>query len=197
MSPFYWERHPDGPFVTLITVATTYLHPESDDLDSLKALARRDGDEEMRVFKSELREALRDPSQLPGGELFRSVQYDNGRDVAFLRWLWYELYGDELFEADIITRLKALPEPFAERLHGKVSFDVSNAARAGEWSEALDVLLAGLINGNAPVSAAERDELAALLEATGQPVGAVARLSVRRPDALEQRRCGDDAEGAA
>ena len=62
MSPLYWERHPDGPFVTLIAVAATYLHPESDDLDSLKALARRDGDEEMRVFKSELREALRDPA---------------------------------------------------------------------------------------------------------------------------------------
>ena len=147
MSPFYWERHPDGPFVTLIAVATTYLHPESDDLDSLKALARRDGDKEMRVFKSELREALRDPGQLPGDELSKSVQYDNGSNVAFLRWLWYELYGDEPFEADIITRLKALPEPFAERLHWKVSFDVFNAARAGEWSEALDVLLAALING--------------------------------------------------
>jgi hypothetical protein len=70
MSPFYWERHPDGPFATLIAVATTYLHPESDDLDSLKALAKREGDEEMRVFKSELREALRDPSQLPGDELW-------------------------------------------------------------------------------------------------------------------------------
>ena len=193
MSPFYWERHPDGPFVTLISVATTYLHPESDDLDSLKALARRDGDKEMRVFKSELREALRDPGQLPGDELSKSVQYDNGSSVAFLRWLWYELYGDEPFEADIITRLKALPEPFAERVHWKVGFDVFNAARAGEWSEALDVLLAALINTNVPVSAAERDELAALLEATGQPAGAAARLSVSQPGALGQHRDGDDA----
>ena len=69
MSPFYWERHPDGPFVTLIAVAATYLDPENYHLDSLKELARREGDEEMRVFKSELREALRDPGQLPGDEL--------------------------------------------------------------------------------------------------------------------------------
>jgi hypothetical protein len=31
---FYWQRHPDGPFATLIRVATTYLHPEADDLES-------------------------------------------------------------------------------------------------------------------------------------------------------------------
>jgi hypothetical protein len=193
MSPFYWKRHPDGPFVTFIAVAATYLHPESDDLDSLKALARRDGDEEMRVFKSELREALRDPGQLPGDELFKSVQYDNGSSEAFLRWLWHELYGDEPFDAGIVTRLRALPEPFAERLHWKASFDVFHAARAGEWAEALDVLLAALINTNVPVSAAERDELAALLEATGQPAGAAARLSVSQPGAPGQHRYGDDA----
>ena len=62
MSPFYWERRPHGPFVTLIAVATTYLDPENYDLDALKELARCEDDKEMRVFKSELREALRDPS---------------------------------------------------------------------------------------------------------------------------------------
>ena len=69
MSPLYWERHPEGPFVTLIAVATTYLHPEAYDLDFLKARAKLEDLEEMRVFKLELREALRDPSQLPGDEL--------------------------------------------------------------------------------------------------------------------------------
>ena len=29
MAPFYWERHPDGPFATLIAIATTYLDPEN------------------------------------------------------------------------------------------------------------------------------------------------------------------------
>jgi hypothetical protein len=99
MAPFYWERHPDGPFVTLIAVATTYLHPENYDLKSLKQLARREDDEEMRVFKSELREALRDPSQLPDDELWKSVEYGDGSDEAFLRRLWHELYGDEPLDA--------------------------------------------------------------------------------------------------
>jgi hypothetical protein len=89
--PFYWERHPDGPFATLISVATTYLHPEVWDLDVLKRFSNRDDFDEARVFKSELREALRDPARLPGDELSESVQYDNGSDVAFLVWLWHEL----------------------------------------------------------------------------------------------------------
>jgi hypothetical protein len=95
MASFYWERHPDGPFVTLITVASTYLDPENYDLDSLKIRAKREGDEKMRVFKSELREAIRDPSQLPGDELSESVEYDDGSAEAFLHRLWHDLYGDE------------------------------------------------------------------------------------------------------
>jgi hypothetical protein len=84
MGPFYWERHPDGPFATLITVATTYIHPENYDLDDLKALAKRDYAGKMPVFKSELRQA-----RLPGGELSESVEYDNGSDEPVLRWLWH------------------------------------------------------------------------------------------------------------
>jgi hypothetical protein len=95
MAPFYWERHPDGPFATLIAVATNYLDPENYDLDSLKILAKRKDDQKMQVFKSELREALSDPGQLPGDELSRSVQYDDGSAEAFLRHLWHDLYGDE------------------------------------------------------------------------------------------------------
>jgi hypothetical protein len=72
MAAFYWERHPDGPFVTLIAVATTYLDPENYDLDALKRLARRKDNPEMQVFKAELRQALRDPGQLPGDELSES-----------------------------------------------------------------------------------------------------------------------------
>jgi len=95
MAPFYWERHPDGPFATLIAVASNYLDPENYDLDALKVLAKRDGEPRMQVFKSELRAALRDPSQLPGDELFESVEYADGSDEAFLRRLWRDLYGDE------------------------------------------------------------------------------------------------------
>ena len=95
MAPFYWEREPNGPFATLIRVATTYLDPENYDLDSLKRLAQRKDDHEMRIFKSQLREALRDPSQLPGDELSEAVEYDDGSDEAFLSRLWHDLYGDE------------------------------------------------------------------------------------------------------
>lgn len=95
MPAFYWERHPDGPFATLIAVTTTYLHPESYDLDLLKGLVKREDDQEMQVFKAELREALRDPLLLPGDELSESVQYNDRSDEAFLSRLWHELYGDE------------------------------------------------------------------------------------------------------
>jgi hypothetical protein len=186
MAFLYWERHPDGPFVTLIAVAATYLHPENYDLDSLKLLAKREDDEEMRAFKAELRQALQDPGQLPGDELSESVEFDHGSDEAFLRWLWHELYGDEPFDADVITRLKALPEPFADRLrrvHWRARFDVGEAARTGEWGKALDVLLAALIKSSAPVSAGERDELAAMLEAAGRPAEAADRLTVGEPGA--------------
>lgn len=181
MSPFYWERHPDGPFATLIAVAANYLDPENYDLDSLKALARREDDHEMRVFKSELRQALSDPGQLPGEELSDSVEFGHGSDEAFLRWLWHELYGDEPFDADVSTRLRALPEPFAGRLlqvHWRARFDIGSAARAGDWGSALDILLAALIKGAVPVSTAER---AAMLGAAGRPAEAAAGLTVAEP----------------
>ena len=183
---FYWERHPNGPFATLIRVASTYLEPENYDDDSLRALARRDGDEEMRLFKSELRDALKDPGRLPGDELSDAVEFDHGSDVRFLRWLWHELYGDEPFDADIATRLRALPEPFADRLdrlHPRARFAVSTAASAGDWARALDALLGALVKGGAPVSAAERDELVAMLEAAGRPTEAAGGLAVVPPGA--------------
>jgi hypothetical protein len=94
---FYRERHPDGPFATLIRVATTYCSPDADgdDYERLKRLAQRQGDQKMRVFKAELRQALADPSQLPEGELDGAVEYTDQSDEAFLRRLWRDLYGDE------------------------------------------------------------------------------------------------------
>lgn len=99
MSAFYWERHPDGPFVTLIAVAATYCSPDAyheayDDLVRRARAADAD-DEEMRVFKAELRQALADPSALPDDELSEAVEYDDGSDEGFLGRLWRDLYGDE------------------------------------------------------------------------------------------------------
>lgn len=96
MRHFYWERHPDGPFVTLIAVATTYLHPEANEPEALRRRARREDDEEMRVFKAELREALLHPKRLPEGELSRNVQWVFGGPAeVFLRLLWWYLYRAE------------------------------------------------------------------------------------------------------
>jgi hypothetical protein len=94
---FYWERHPDGPFATLIAVVATYCDPEQSAgaYEDLKRLAKREDDEEMRVFKAELRRALADPSQLPGEELLEAAEYTEDTDEEFLRRLWRDLYGDE------------------------------------------------------------------------------------------------------
>jgi hypothetical protein len=151
--------------VTLIRVTSNYLDPENYNLDHLKALAERENDGEMQVFKSELGQALRDPARLPGDELFESVEYGNGSDEAFLIWLWHELYGGEPFEASVLTRLRALPEPFADRLHRPVGSNVRKAASAGEWDKAVEMLLAGLAEGNALVSPAEHEELTKLRDA--------------------------------
>ena len=43
--------------------------------------------------------------------------------------------GDEPFDAGIITRLKAMPGPFAERLHWQVRIDVHKAVRECEWGK--------------------------------------------------------------
>jgi hypothetical protein len=99
MSTFYWERHPEGPFATLIAVAASYCSPDAydgayDDLVRRARSAEAD-DDEMRVFKAELRQALADPSRLPRGELSAAVEYDDGSDEKFLHHLWHDLYGDE------------------------------------------------------------------------------------------------------
>ena len=97
MTGFYWERHPDGPFTTLIRVAATYCSPDADaeDYQRLKRLAGLEGDRQMAVFKAELRQALADPDQLPAGELDDAVEYREESDQEFLRRLWRDLYGDE------------------------------------------------------------------------------------------------------
>ena len=99
MEGFYWQRHPDGPFATLIRISTTYLHPEVDDLESLQRLVKRENDVEMRTFKAELREAIKDPDQVPADELSRHVHYEDGSPEAFFRRLWRDLYDDEPTDA--------------------------------------------------------------------------------------------------
>lgn len=95
---YYWKRHPDARFATLLRLISAHCHPEAyeEAYDDLIELAHEpDPPEEVRVFKDELRDAVVDPGQLPSGALFTAAEYGDGSDEAFLRRLWHDLYGDE------------------------------------------------------------------------------------------------------
>ena len=79
---------------TLIAVATGHFHPEWPCPRYCAGAPNREPDEEMRIFKAQLREAVMHPERLPGDELSNSVQHDYGSDAAFLEQLWRYLYGD-------------------------------------------------------------------------------------------------------
>lgn len=93
----FWHDDPDAPFAMLLSMVETYCHPEApaDAEEALKRLVKRTDDPDVIRFKQELREALRDPSQLPEDALFSAAEYSDGSDEAFLRRLWRDLYGDE------------------------------------------------------------------------------------------------------
>jgi hypothetical protein len=97
VSGFYWERHPDGPFATLIAVAAAYCSPAAYDGAYADLVSRTwapgPGDAEIRAFTAQLRQALADPGLLPGGELSAAVEHGEGSDEAFLRRLRHDLSG--------------------------------------------------------------------------------------------------------
>jgi hypothetical protein len=80
---------------------------------------------------------------------------------------------------EIMNRVNALPERFADRLDPVGLDDVRGAARAGEWGEALEVLVGGLVKTQVPVSEDESEELRWLLSAVGLPVDGVGHLNLR------------------
>lgn len=82
-------------------------------------------------------------------------------------------------ENELAARVNALPGRFAGRLEPTGLADVSDAALAGEWGEAVDVLVAGLVKTQVPVTASECDELRELLTAMGMPADPVAGLNVQ------------------
>ena len=89
MAPFYWERHPDGPFATLIAVATTYLHPESDELESLQLLAKRENDDKKENFKeAEKAQLLEDDGPCDNKDNIYIESYkEQGKDIEAQRIL--------------------------------------------------------------------------------------------------------------
>lgn len=94
----FWETDPDAPFATLLSVVAGCCHPEAweDAYEDLQRIARDHADtDEMVRFKQELRQAIRDPSQVPDGALYRAAQYADGSDEKFLARLWRDLYPEE------------------------------------------------------------------------------------------------------
>jgi hypothetical protein len=81
---------------------------------------------------------------------------------------------------ELAERAHALPDRFADRLEPADLATVREYAEVGEWGEEIDLLLASLRAAQRPVTAEERSELVALLEAMGMPTEPVDALSVDR-----------------
>jgi hypothetical protein len=83
-------------------------------------------------------------------------------------------------EYEIAERAHALPDRFADRLDPADLKTAREYAEVGEWGEEIDLLLAALHAAQRPVSAAERSELIALLEAMGMPADPAEKLKISR-----------------
>jgi hypothetical protein len=82
-------------------------------------------------------------------------------------------------EDEIIEKAEALPDRFADRVTESTLWSIKRMRGGGEYGELTIELAAALAAHQVPVTAAERDELLALLEAMGMPTDPIAKLSVR------------------
>jgi hypothetical protein len=179
VSAFYREGHPAGPFATLITVAATYCSPDADHgaYDDLISRARtpEPDDEEIGAFKTELQQALADPGQLPGDELFHAVDYGDGSDEAFLRRLWHDLYGDQPgAEAsprravdsasceDLAGRLYGLLIGLDDRLEREDAQLLHHFIEVGEYGLALEDIAGTLAQAKVAITDQERSDMLTL-----------------------------------
>jgi hypothetical protein len=178
----YWERHPDGPFVTLIAVAATHCGPGACDgaYEDLigRARAPEPGDEEIGAFKAELQRALADPGQLPGDELSGAVEYSDGSDEAFLRRLWRDLYGgqpgalaeppravDPAYYEDLAGRLYGLLIGLDDRLDREAVRQLHHFIEVGEYGLALEEIADALAHAEVAITDQERSDMLTLAAA--------------------------------
>ena len=82
-------------------------------------------------------------------------------------------------EDEIIEKAEALPDRFADRVTESTLWSIKRMRGGGEYGEMAIELAAALAAGGVAVTAGERDELLALLEAMGMPTGPIAELNVR------------------
>ena len=81
-------------------------------------------------------------------------------------------------EADVIQRVEALPDRYANRVRPQDLDGMRSMANGGEWQELVDLLIASLSLTRAPVTADERNELRSLAEAMDLPADQLAELRV-------------------
>jgi hypothetical protein len=82
-------------------------------------------------------------------------------------------------EDEIINRAEMLPDRFANRVSESTLWSIKRMRGGGEYGELTIELAASLAAHHTPVTAAERDELLALLQAMGQPTDPIERLNVQ------------------
>jgi hypothetical protein len=81
-------------------------------------------------------------------------------------------------EHEIARRVSKLPKRFATRIDQKKLEGLRAMSRGGEHGELTIELAATLAADGTPVSAVERDELQALLDAMGMPTDPIQHLSL-------------------
>jgi hypothetical protein len=82
-------------------------------------------------------------------------------------------------EDEIIDKAETLPEHFADRLTESALWSVKRMRGGGEFGLMTIEITASLAVHHVPVSAAERDELLALLEAMEMPTDPIGQLNVQ------------------
>jgi hypothetical protein len=81
-------------------------------------------------------------------------------------------------EHEIARRASKLPDQFATCIDPQTLEDLRSMNAGGEYGELTIELTAALAKTGASVSAAERNELQALLDATGMPTDPIQHLAV-------------------
>jgi hypothetical protein len=81
-------------------------------------------------------------------------------------------------EDEIIEKAETLPDRFADRVTESTLWSIKRMRGGGEYGELTIELAAALAANHVAVTAAERDELLALLEAMHMPTDPIAKLNV-------------------
>ena len=82
-------------------------------------------------------------------------------------------------EHEIARKASSLAERFANRVPPETQESISIMDNGGEYGELTSELAASLAAHHTPVTATERDELLALLEAMQMPTDPIAQLNVQ------------------